>query len=457
MAAVSKESSVLTSIPVRQAGSDGHLEARISVLGRGRVRPYGCPEEVQRRVARARDAVWRWSPVVRSRMSRTTSACTRRRCGRGSARPRPTRPAARRRCSRALSVMSSSGCAARSASSAGQRDPAGRQRVFREGARWDPAEVSAFIEAQKAAGFAVELVCRTLGVSRSAHYQRASGQRSPRRSRDEQLVATIRELHAANFEAYGYRKLHLALRRAGVEDVGRDRVKRLMREHGIQGAKRRGKPLAHHRRPIPTRRGGPTWSSATSPRRGPDRLYVADFTYLRCWEGLVFFAFVIDVYSRRVVGWQLTGAHARLAGLRRAADGRLHPPAHGADVQLIHHSDRGAQYTSFEFGSSSTTTTRCRARAWRGRHGRDRVRAGAASEVRRAGRRVAGRCRAGVRDRVHDRVSDVRSRRGRERPRPGARGVRVARARRPARAPLRTGRAAHRGALGGGGRHGPAR
>ena len=80
--------------------------------------------------------------------------------------------------------------------------------------------MSAFIDSQKAAGFAVELICRTLGVSRSAHYERASGRRSPRVLRDEQLVATIRELHAANFEAYGYRKMHLALRHAGVERHG---------------------------------------------------------------------------------------------------------------------------------------------------------------------------------------------------------------------------------------------
>jgi putative transposase len=84
--------------------------------------------------------------------------------------------------------------------------------------------VSAFIDAQKELGFAVELICRTLGESRSAHYERRSGHRSPRVIRDEQLVATIRRLHEANFCAYGYRKMHLALRRAGIEDVGRDRV-----------------------------------------------------------------------------------------------------------------------------------------------------------------------------------------------------------------------------------------
>lgn len=208
--------------------------------------------------------------------------------------------------------------------------------------------MSAFVCEQKAAGLAVELVCRTLGVSRSAHYERAGGKRSARRVRDDELLEQLRALHAANYEAYGYRKMHLVLRRAGVEDVGRDRVKRLMREHGIQGAKRRGKPWRTtiadpdaHRRPDLVERD----FTAT----GPDRLYVADFTYLRCWEGLVFFAFVIDVYSRRIVGWQLTG-HMRASlvcdALKMAISTR---PRHGADVKLVHHSDRGSQYTSIDF------------------------------------------------------------------------------------------------------------
>ncbi len=208
--------------------------------------------------------------------------------------------------------------------------------------------MSAFIAEQKTLGFAVELVCRTLGVSRSAHYERASGRRSARRVRDEQLLPTIRKLHKANYEAYGYRKTHLALVRAGVEDVGRDRVKRLMRVHGIQGAKRRGKPwrttIAD---PDAARR--PDLVERDFTANGPDRLYVADFTYLRCWEGLLFFAFVIDVYSRRIVGWQLA-AHMRASlvcdALKMAVSTR---PRHGADVKLIHHSDRGSQYSGHDF------------------------------------------------------------------------------------------------------------
>ncbi len=202
--------------------------------------------------------------------------------------------------------------------------------------------MSAFIEQMRAAGFAVELVCRTIGVSRSAHYSRRGGRRSERAIRDEQLTATIRRVHEAHFEAYGYRKLHLALKRHGVEDVGRDRVKRLMREHGIQGAKRRGRPW---RTTTPDRNAArrPDLVEREFTAAGPDQLYVADFTYLRCWEGLLFFAFVIDVYSRRVVGWQLAG-HMRASlvcdALRMAVCTR---PRHGADVQLVHHSDRGVQ------------------------------------------------------------------------------------------------------------------
>jgi putative transposase len=206
--------------------------------------------------------------------------------------------------------------------------------------------VSAFIDSQKAAGFAVELICRTLGVSRSAYYQRATGQRSARAVADERLVTVIRQVHEENFEAYGYRKLQLALRRRGV-DVGRDRVKRLMRQHGIQGAKRRGKrwktttPNPHAgRRPDLVER------DFTASR--PDELYVADLTYLRCWEGLVFLAFVIDVFSRRVVGWQLAG-HMRASLVCDALRMAVSTRARGADVALVHHSDRGSQYTSFEF------------------------------------------------------------------------------------------------------------
>jgi putative transposase len=163
--------------------------------------------------------------------------------------------------------------------------------------------VTAFVDEHRAR-FGVEPICRVLGVSASAYYRRATGQRSDRVVEDERLLGLIEQVAERNYGAYGYRKTWLALRRQGIE-VGRDRVKRLMRAEGIQGAKRRGKPwrttLAD---PAATRPPDLVERDFTATR--PDELWVADFTYLRCWEGLVFFSFVIDVYSRRVVGWQFS-------------------------------------------------------------------------------------------------------------------------------------------------------
>jgi putative transposase len=205
--------------------------------------------------------------------------------------------------------------------------------------------VSRFIDEHRGR-FGVEPICRTLDVSASAYYHRVTGARSARVVEDEKLLERIEAVHAANYHAYGYRRTWKALRREGV-DVGRDRVKRLMRAHGIQGAKRRGK---RWRTTIadPTAVRRPDLVQRKFSASGPDELWVADFTYLRCWEGVVFFAFVIDVYGRRVVGWQLAG-HMRtdlvLDALRMALS-RRKP---GADVRLVHHSDAGSQYTSYAF------------------------------------------------------------------------------------------------------------
>jgi transposase InsO family protein len=206
--------------------------------------------------------------------------------------------------------------------------------------------VSAFIDEHRAR-FGVEPICRVLGVSASAFYRRAAGQRSARVVEDERLLDVIEQLHAANYHAYGYRRTWKALLRAG-ESVGRDHVRRLMRQHGIQGAKRRGKPW-RTTTPDPAALRAPDLVERDFTASRPDELWVADFTYLRCWEGLVFFAFVLDVYSRRIVGWQFA-SHMRtdlvLDALRMALSRRQG----GADVQLIHHSDAGSQYTSYAFG-----------------------------------------------------------------------------------------------------------
>ena len=205
--------------------------------------------------------------------------------------------------------------------------------------------MSAFIDTYRDR-FGVEPICRTLEVSASAYYQRRSGARSCREIEDGRLLGRIREVHQANYEAYGYRRTSKALLRAG-ESVPRCQVQRLMRTHGIQGAKRRGRPwrttkpdLSAHRRPDLVQR------NFTAPE--PNRLWVGDLSYLRCWEGVVFFAFVLDVFSRRVVGWQLA-SHMRTTLVLDALRMALGTREHGADFRLISHSDRGSQYTSADY------------------------------------------------------------------------------------------------------------
>jgi hypothetical protein len=138
--------------------------------------------------------------------------------------------------------------------------------------------VSAFIDKRRDR-FGVELVCRTLGVSASAYYQRATGERSARSLEDERLMMKIRTVFAENYECYGVRRMHAAFVRDG-ERVGRDQVARLMRAAGLRGAKRRGKPWRTTiSDPAARKRADLVGRDFTA--IAPDRLWVGDFTYLR--------------------------------------------------------------------------------------------------------------------------------------------------------------------------------
>jgi putative transposase len=120
-----------------------------------------------------------------------------------------------------------------------------------------------------------------------------------------------------------------------------------VRAHGIVGAKRRGRSW-RTTRPDPEARRPPDLVQRDFSASGPDELWVADLCYLRCWEGVVFFAFVIDAYSRRIVGWQLA-SYMRTSLVLDALGMALGQRPPGADVALVHHSDRGSQYTSFDY------------------------------------------------------------------------------------------------------------
>ena len=205
--------------------------------------------------------------------------------------------------------------------------------------------MSAFIDEQRER-FGVEPICEALGVSASAYYQRGSGERSARELEDERLLGRIREVHERNYFAYGSWRMWKALLRAG-EDAGRGRVERLMRRNGIQGAKRRGLPW-RTTRTDPTARRAPDLVQRDFAATRPDETWFADFTYLSCWEGVVYFSFVIDAYSRAIVGWQFAD-HMRTDLVLDALRMALAQRGPGANVGLVHHSDAGSQYTSSDY------------------------------------------------------------------------------------------------------------
>jgi putative transposase len=199
--------------------------------------------------------------------------------------------------------------------------------------------VTAFIESYRGR-FGVEPICRALDVSASAYYERATGRRSQRQVEDERLLGRIREIHRANYFAYGSRRMWKALLRDGWQ-VGRSRVERLMRRHGIQGAKRRGKPWRTTTADLQAQRSRDLVCREFT-ARSPNRLWVGDFTYLRCWEGVAYLSFIIDVFSRIVVGWQIA-SHMRTTLVLDALRMALGLRAPGADFRLIQHTDAGSQ------------------------------------------------------------------------------------------------------------------
>ncbi len=211
--------------------------------------------------------------------------------------------------------------------------------------------MSAFID-ERRGDFGIEPICRTLGVSASAYYERRAGRRSARALEDDRLTELIAKTHAENYSAYGYRRTWKALLRAGEQGLARCTVQRLMRAAGIQGAKRRGKPW-RTTKPDPEAHRRPDLVERDFSASGPNELWVADLTYLRSWDGLSFLAFVIDAFSRRVVGWQFA-SHMRTDLVLDALRMALARRGAGADIELVHHSDRGSQYTSIDYTQELT-------------------------------------------------------------------------------------------------------
>ena len=193
--------------------------------------------------------------------------------------------------------------------------------------------------------FGVEPICKVLKVAPSVYYAHKSRPPSARAVADAQLKVEVMRVYKENFEVYGAEKIWRQLGREGIR-VGRDRVARLMRALGICGVVR-GKP---RRTTIPAeadqRPADLVKRDFTAP--APNRLWVADLTYVPTRAGFCYAAFIIDAYSRAIVGWRVaTTLRASLAldALEMAIWARQ---AAGLD-QLVHHSDRGGQYLSVRY------------------------------------------------------------------------------------------------------------
>jgi putative transposase len=190
----------------------------------------------------------------------------------------------------------------------------------------------------------VEPICRVLQVAPSTYYAAATRPRSARHQRDAQLKGEISRVHRDNFGVYGIEKVWHQLKREGTR-VGRDRVARLMDELNLEGivrGKRKRTTFPDELSPRPADLVQRNFSA-----EAPNRLWVADLTYVSTWGGFVYVAFVTDVFSRCIVGWRVSNSlHTNLAldALEMAIWSRRRQRQDLTD--LIHHSDRGSQYRS---------------------------------------------------------------------------------------------------------------
>ncbi len=193
--------------------------------------------------------------------------------------------------------------------------------------------------------FGVEPICQVLEIAPSTYYEARSRPASARRLHDAELKSEIERVHRENFEVYGIEKVWRQLNRDDIA-VGRERVARLMREIGLEGVvrgKSRRTTIPDELAEKPVDLVDRKFTAAA-----PNRIWVADLTYVWTRAGFVYVAFVIDLFSRYIVGWRVSSSlHAELAldALEMALWHRGQQQLEG----LIHHSDRGVQYLSIRY------------------------------------------------------------------------------------------------------------
>ena len=206
----------------------------------------------------------------------------------------------------------------------------------------------AFIEEHRKV-FGVEPICRVLPIAPATFHRHAAIARNPdlasdRARQDTQDFEKVKEVHDKSKGRYGARKIWHQLRR-NKHDIARCTVERLMREHGLQGVTRGMKKttIPDPSQPCPDDKVNREFKADA-----PNQLWVSDFTYVSTWMGMVYVAFIIDVFARKIVGWRVSTSMTTsfvLDALNQAICQRCPAEASG----LIHHSDRGSQYLSIRY------------------------------------------------------------------------------------------------------------
>jgi putative transposase len=191
----------------------------------------------------------------------------------------------------------------------------------------------------------VRTMCRALGVSTSGFYAWRDRKPSPRAMANAVMTERIRQIHKDSYDSYGMPRVREELQEQG-EVISRKRIARLMRVGGIRGISRRRAFTVTTRRDQ-KQRPAPDLVQRRFHADGPDQLWVADMTYVPTWVGFVYLAVVLDVWSRRVVGWAI-GDNMTTDLVLSALNMAL---AQRKPKQVIHHSDQGSQYTSLAFGN----------------------------------------------------------------------------------------------------------
>jgi transposase InsO family protein len=197
----------------------------------------------------------------------------------------------------------------------------------------------AFIKEHQQA-FAIEAMCRVLGVARSGYYDWRERPECLRAQQDRRLLVEMRRVHRQHRETYGARKTWRALNDEGIA-CGRDRIARLRRANGIEAQRRRRfRATTEYHQKVPA---APDLLEQEFTALEPNQIWVGDITFIRTRQGWLFLAVLVDLFSRKVVGWAMGGRETETLALQ-ALDMALNRRATGGEI--IHHTDRGSQYSA---------------------------------------------------------------------------------------------------------------